>query len=291
MKNGRLYQILPIALLLLGCSSYEEMSLENDKAIERLKQSETFYQEYYQSGDTNVQPVHWLSTGCKEPKKENILVFVHGSPGNWVNYLRYLKDPQLLEKYCMFSVDRPGFGKSEGADADVNRQAQRILSSLNHVLQKREKPKRLVLLGHSYGGPVAARIASLEGNSFSHLLLLAAALDPESEEVRWYNKLAATKLGSWLLPTEWQHSNAEMLPLKGQLQDLLPIWKNINAKTIVVQGEEDGLVDPSNAAFIQKQFSPQAQVKIYLLPKEGHFLPWKNYDLIYKILMEITNEK
>ncbi|WP_246050693.1 alpha/beta fold hydrolase [Leptospira langatensis] len=267
------------------------MSLESDKAIERLRQSETFYQEIHESGNKTTQPIHWVSTGCKDPKKNKILVFIHGSPGNWVNYLRYLQDPRLLEKYCMFSVDRPGFGKSEGAAADVDRQAQRISDSLSEVIRKRGKSDRLVLLGHSYGGPVAARMASLEGNTFSHLALLAAALDPESEEVHWYNTLAATKIGSWLLPQEWQHSNAEMLPLKGQLQALVPVWKNIKAKTILIQGEEDGLVDPSNASFVEKQFPEQARVKIYLLPKEGHFLPWKNYDLIHKILMEIADEK
>src|SRR5262245_12885649 len=41
------------------------------------------------------------------------LFFVHGSPGGWVKFMRYMYDKDLLEKYRMVSVDRPGFGYSE----------------------------------------------------------------------------------------------------------------------------------------------------------------------------------
>ncbi|EIE00637.1 alpha/beta fold hydrolase [Leptospira licerasiae] len=278
-------ELLLLSLLLSCCSSYEEMSIEEDKAFLKLKESDTFYQEYFIQNKKEEPPVHWISTGCR-PDKTKVLIFIHGSPGVWSNYLRYLKDPELLKMYCMLGVDRPGFGKSSGVTADVNAQAEKILNTLSKLPEIQKGKKSISLLGHSYGGPVAARMASLFPEKFQYLFLLAAAMDPEMEEIKWYNKIADTWLASRLLPEEWIHSNSEMLPLEEQLKSLIHEWRKIKAKTIVVQGEEDGLVNPQNLDFIRKNFS--AETKTYLLPKEGHFLPWKNYELIHKLLIEFS---
>lgn len=261
------------------------MSLEDDKAFRKLKESDIFYQEYFIQNEKDEGVVHWISTGCKTDKNK-VLIFIHGSPGTWSNYLRYLKDPELLRIYCILGMDRPGFGKSPGAVADVNTQAKRILGTLTKLPEMQKGKKSISILGHSYGGPVAARMASLSPEKFQYLFLLAAAMDPETEEIKWYNKIAETWIAGWILPEEWAHSNSEMLPLKEQLQSLIPEWKKIQAKTIIVQGEEDGLVDPKNPEFIRKNFP--TETKTYLLSKEGHFLPWKNYDLIHKLLIEFS---
>ncbi|TGL28171.1 alpha/beta hydrolase [Leptospira koniambonensis] len=278
--------LLLLSILLSCCSSYEEMDMAEDKAFQKLKGSDTFYQEHLIQTKKEEGPVHWISTGCK-PDKNKVLIFIHGSPGTWSNYLRYLNDPELLKKYCMLGLDRPGFGKSTGTVADVNAQAEKILETLSKLPEIQKGKKSISILGHSYGGPIAARMASISPEKFQYLFLLAAAMDPEAEEIKWYNKIADTWIAGWILPEEWTHSNSEMLPLKEQLKSLTPEWKKIKAKTIVVQGEEDGLVDPKNLEFIQKNFS--TETKTYLLPKEGHFLPWKNYDLIHKLLIESSN--
>ncbi|WP_246048861.1 alpha/beta fold hydrolase [Leptospira sarikeiensis] len=259
--------------------------MAEDKAILKLKASETFFQEYYTNDPKDSTKIHWLSTGCNKSNRKPILIFIHGSPGNWVNYLKYLTDPQLLEKYCMYAVDRPGFGKSSSPIPNVNLQADRISTSLLQLIDP--KGKLIVLLGHSYGGPVAARMASTSPEIFTHLFLLAAAMDPKFEEVRWYNKIADTGFGKWILPEEWTHSNSEMLSLKEQLEILTQEWKKIKSHTVIVQGEDDGLVDARNTEFIRAEFSPQTELEIILLPKEGHFIPWKNFDLIRKLLLDI----
>ncbi|GBF38461.1 alpha/beta hydrolase family protein [Leptospira johnsonii] len=260
--------------------------MEEDKAFQKLKESDIFYEEHFIQNEKEEGALHWISTGCK-PEKNKILIFIHGSPGTWSNYLRYLKDPELLKMYCMLGVDRPGFGKSFGPIADVNIQAKEILGSLTKLPEMQKGKKSISILGHSYGGPVAARMASLSPEKFQYLFLLAAAMDPETEEIKWYNKVADTWIASWILPEEWAHSNSEMLPLREQLRSLIPEWKKIQANIIVVQGEEDGLVDPKNPEFIQKNF--YRETKTFLLPKEGHFLPWKNYDLIHKLLIEFSD--
>jgi hypothetical protein len=38
------------------------------------------------------------------------LFFVHGSPDSWTRYEKFMQDKDLLTKYRMISIDRPGFG-------------------------------------------------------------------------------------------------------------------------------------------------------------------------------------
>ena len=37
------------------------------------------------------------------------IFFVHGSPGGWNEFERYMQDRELLSKYRIISIDRPGF--------------------------------------------------------------------------------------------------------------------------------------------------------------------------------------
>ncbi|TGK64653.1 alpha/beta hydrolase [Leptospira wolffii] len=273
--------LIPIFLIGIGCTPYEEMSMSGEEALLRLKASGASYREFPIVPEDDS--IHWIVQGCEEGSIRKVLVFVHGSPGNWANYLRYFEDPELQKKYCLLGMDRPGFGKSPKAIPDVNAQAEKLVTSLYSILGN-EKKKNIILLGHSYGGPLAARMAVISPDRIRSLVLLAPAMNPETEEVRWYNRIA--KIIGPLLGKDWKNSNEEMLPLKEQLTEIAPDWKKIQADTIVVQGEEDGLVSPENLEFVRKNFPPQRILKTYLLTGEGHFIPWKRFDLVKKILIE-----
>ena len=54
--------------------------------------------------------LHYAKTGSDTLPT---LFFVHGSPGGWIKFGKYMRDKELLKKYRMVSVDRPGFGYSE----------------------------------------------------------------------------------------------------------------------------------------------------------------------------------
>ena len=38
------------------------------------------------------------------------LVFIHGSPGSWMNYMKFMWDSSMRKKFRMVAIDRPGFG-------------------------------------------------------------------------------------------------------------------------------------------------------------------------------------
>src|SRR5882757_6512126 len=85
------------------------------------------------------------------------LFFIHGSPGSWDAFQEYMKDPDLLQKYRMVSVDRPGFGQSDyGSPEHLGRQSE-LISPLFTVLDN-HRPK--FLIGHSLGGPMVVKLAA-----------------------------------------------------------------------------------------------------------------------------------
>ena len=54
--------------------------------------------------------LHYATTGNDSLPT---IFFVHGTPGSWDAFEKYLKDKELLHKFRLVSIDRPGFGYSD----------------------------------------------------------------------------------------------------------------------------------------------------------------------------------
>ena len=67
------------------------------------------------------------------------LVFVHGSPGSWMHYMKYMWDGDLRKKFRIVAIDRPGFGYSDFGKAMRCRfildQVQRRTKERNTMLE------------------------------------------------------------------------------------------------------------------------------------------------------------
>lgn len=275
--------------LLFSCRLPEDLRKKPEESLQRLREEGAQIREFHFLED-EVE-VYGVASAC-ELKNQNILIFIHGSPGGWQNYTSYLGDKILTSSFCILSVDRPGFGKSSPDQSlpDIERQAYilgRAISQFQRTVGN-EKNAKIVLVGHSYGGPIAARIASFPDLNIAGLLLLAAALSGEAEEVRWYNRVADWNWIKRILPREINHSNSEMLPLKKQLFDLTPHWKEIQCKTILIHGKEDSLVPYRNLEYFQTQLS-KTILKTIPLEEENHFIPWTQKELIRKLLLEFLD--
>lgn len=49
----------------------------------------------------------------------SVLVFIHGSPGSWMNYMKFKWDSALRKKTKIVSIDKPGFGYSNFGKARI----------------------------------------------------------------------------------------------------------------------------------------------------------------------------
>src|SRR5206468_5756582 len=105
-----------------------------------------------------------------------VLVFVHGSPGSWSAFEKYLKDSALLKHFHMIAIDRPGFGYSDYGEAEHLDEQAKLIGSLLHQL-KTDKP--MFLIGHSLGGPLIIELAYNNPDLINSLVILAGSVDPQ----------------------------------------------------------------------------------------------------------------
>lgn len=206
-----------------------------------------------------------------------LVLFVHGSPGGWRDFAWVLADEALAARAELVSVDRLGWGGSaaSGTVPSLAEQAR----ALRAVLEAHAANLPAVVVGHSLGGPVAARLALDASELVGALVLVAGSIDPELEVPTWYQSLGRTWLIRPLLPDALARADDEIRPLRGELEELLPRWASLRCPVFVLQGEEDGLVPPENADFAARVVTG-APLAIERIPDQGHLIPWQRPDLI-----------
>lgn len=218
--------------------------------------------------------IHYVvAAGGEAAPGGSAVAFVHGSPGTWEAWSRYLGDPELRARALLLALDRPGFGASSRGRAEPS--LARQADAVGRVLAA-EGAERAVIVGHSLGGPVAARLAVDAPGRVAALVLFAPSIDPALERRRWYNVAGSLRVVQWLLPVDWITSNREIWPLRAELEALAPRLAGITAPTLVVQGGRDELVPAANADFLERRLRAEV-VEVRRIPDAGHFFVWQAY--------------
>ncbi len=230
----------------------------------------------------NNRTLHYMAIG--DTSKPTVL-FVHGSPGSWDNFIGFMKNKEMLESFRMISVDRPGFGKSEPGkpERSLPKQAELVAQAL----YKEQSGKPTIIAGHSFGGPVIARMAIDYPELVSGLIFVAASIDPELEETKWFQIPVHYKILSWILPNTIYATNEEILALEDELEDMKPLWGQITQPVSIIQGTKDNLVPYENALFGKEMLinsKPEMVIK-----DMNHFVPWEYPHLIRKEIFRIQN--
>lgn len=201
------------------------------------------------------------------------VIFLHGSPGTAEEWDRFLLDVPAGRYHL--AVDRPGFGASGDAPAATLGQQAAAVAPL---LMAGTRPS--ILVGYSYGGPVALRLAADYPDRVAGLLLIGAAADPQLEETHPLQELAALDFFAGLLPAELANANAELMELQSGLAELAPDLVNVTAPVTIVQGLADSLVPPENVPFLRAYLPARPGPRVILVEGADHFLPWTHADLL-----------
>ena len=213
------------------------------------------------------------------------IFFVHGAPGSSDNYYKYLKDSILLSKANLYSIDRPGYGFSNfgKAETSIVKQAEVTAEILNSLPEE-----NIIVVGHSYGGPIAA-YASLISPKIKNVIMLAPAIDPSNEKIFWIAYLAKWKLTKWMIPGAMGVAGDEKFTHVSELEKIKNDWEKIKVPVLHIHGTKDIVVPFENLSFSVKKFNPQ-YLDTIVLQKENHFLPWKRYDLVKQELIKMLEK-
>ncbi len=220
------------------------------------------------SYDGEAGPVSYVRAG--NPVGTPV-VFVHGSPGSWEDWKLVLSRSRLKKRFNLIAVDRPGWG-DRPATTQVVPELSAQAAILGRILDVGKDGRKVILVGHSLGGPIVLQMAVDYPDRIAAIVLLAPSLDPDLDAVLWYNKLADYKLIRYFLPQMLAKANDEIMALPHGLRSLGRGLASIHQPVVLVQGMKDHLVDPGNAAYARRKLI-QARYHEVILPNFGHLIP------------------
>lgn len=231
-------------------------------------------------GERNI---HYMHVGAESLP---LILFVHGSPGSSADMLGYLAG-EALRPFQKIALDRPGFGYSDFGIAEPSLAAQAAAVA---ALLKAYPARPAVLLGHSYGGPVIARVAMDYPGLVDGLVIVAGALDPDLEPHYWWQKPLNWPIVRSLLPPAFRVSNQEILQLRYELDSMTSKWGKVSCAVAMLQGLKDKLVHPDNYIFAKNKLVNSRCLAIDTLSNDGHFILWTKEKRISDQILEMMSE-
>ena len=123
------------------------------------------------------------------------LVFIHGASGNLLDQIGAFLDP-LRGRAEMLFVDRPGHGYSERGGPE-NALPSGQADAIAALMDKRGIDKAIIV-GHSFGGAIAAAFGVRHPDKTAGLLFLAPATHPWPGGIDWYYHVATAPVIGWL---------------------------------------------------------------------------------------------
>lgn len=208
-----------------------------------------------------------------------IILFIHGSPGTWSNWMPFLASNELSNFGTLIAVDRPGFGKSNDGKIITDLRLQAKLFS-----QLIPEGKKAVVVGHSLGSPIAGWMGIDYPEKICKVISIAGSLADEYEAPRWFNYLADLSLVKFFLSRDFINSNNEIFALAGELKKQKQFWQKLQVPIWIIQGEKDSLVNPKTVASITPSI-PANLLKTIIYPTDGHLIIWRDPQ---KIITEIN---
>ncbi len=256
-----------------------EMRIPHEKMRERLQAAGQRHVQlgHYQSEKYRIR---YIQAGIDTLP---VAMIIHGSPGSNIAARFFLKDTNLTKKVQVLAPDRPGFGYSNfgKAEASLRHQAA-ALAPLLHAT-----PRPHILVGHSYGGAVAVRMAIDYPELIDALVVVAGSVAPQLEPKAWWRAPLDWPWVRPLIPTALRVSNEEIAALYDELRAMEPLWPQLQCPIIVIQGQKDRLVHPRNAQYIRTHATNSPSVQVHLLPEGNHFIFWTRYELIRQAVVQL----
>lgn len=205
---------------------------------------------------------------ARDSSPKPLLVFIHGAPGNVLNYKKYHEDSLLNKKYNILSYDRPGYGTRKGGRAITTLKGQSAV--LREVVAHYPSPS-LVLFAHSFGGAIALHFAG-QNKNVKRMLLCAVAVDPEKEKYFWFSKIGKWRFTRLFLPRYLKTTGSEKYSHEEELNKLHPLLKNVNCEVSIYHGDKDEVVPLENVDYLKRELT-NSRLTITVFKNTDHFFP------------------
>jgi pimeloyl-ACP methyl ester carboxylesterase len=119
------------------------------------------------------------------------------------------------------------------------------------------------------------------------LVLTGPALGPGREVMFWFTPVIEHWSIRWFIPRLFKSANTEKVHHKSELEKMLPYWKNIQVPVVFIQGENDNIVDTSNAGFAREQLVNSPWLDIRFIKDREHRLAQFEWPAIRKGILDV----
>lgn len=181
---------------------------------------------------------HWRISALRTPDRPDAswkVVIITGTP-SWSEYWAptIAGLPPTRE---LIVADRPGFAESEpeGPVRDLMQQAE----ALSPMLEAREG-QRVLLIGQSFGAPVATLMAQRYPDQVDAVVLVSAYFGDRGPTAR--RMFGAGRLVHGLLPRDFRNSVSEMVAQTDQLPAVWQALRGLRQPVVFVHGDADTFV-------------------------------------------------
>ena len=248
------------------------------------KQNVSAHIGYYKSRGRNIR---YVEVG--EDTSKPTILFIHGAPSSLSYWKSYLSDSTLRSRAVIYALDRPGYGYSGLANPMPDIQAQAavirpILDSLHHAHHP------IVVVGVSYGAPIACRLAMDYPELVDGLVLTGPAIGPGLERFFWFTHIIESPLIHWTIPRMLQSANQEKIHHKEELTKMLPLWPRIHVPVAYLQGVNDELVYTSNSDFARTHLTNVPSLDLQMIPGRGHLIAFAEKNRIRKAILNMLDK-
>lgn len=278
-KPQFLFFFLLLFFLINSCMSFKQSDKHINKVFRKANKIPVIYRENYQG-----KAIRYIASDYINNNLPTIL-FIHGAPGSSDNFFKYLKDDDLSKKANLISVDRLGYGFSDygNAETSINKQAESI-----YTIIKKHQLNNLIVIGWSYGVPIAAKMA-YKYHEVKQSVLVAGAISPKDEKFFGIAKLLRWNSTKWMFSKALKVSDKEKTTHVDELTKMLKDWESIKTPITYYHGTKDKIVPYKNIDFITAKVNDSLLTAITV---EGgnHFILSKKYSMIKQKLIDILNK-
>ena len=116
---------------------------------------------------------------------KSTIIFLHGGPGGYIHSAIINQMKEVAQKgYNVYLYDQIGSGLSDRLPKPKDYSFERHLNDLNEIIYSQIKAKKVILIGHSYGGILATHYTAKYSVSVDKLILSSPGdLQPYREDV------------------------------------------------------------------------------------------------------------
>ncbi len=247
----------------------------NDKEFKKDNKNPKIYRVTYQN-----KTLRYISINAIDASLPTLL-FIHGAPGSSDNFFKYLKDDNLAQKANLITVDRLGYGYSDYGNSETSIAVQ--AESIFTIIEKHQL-KNVIVVGWSYGVPIAAKMAYNYPNEIKYSVLIAGAISPNDEKFFALAKPLRWKLTKWMFSKALKVSDDEKLAHVAELEKMENDWQHIKSPIIYYHGTKDKIVPYKNISFIKDKVN-DSLLTTKSIPKGSHFIIFKNFEMIKKDIL------